>query len=42
MKIFFGKIICSTHEKKCLSTILDNFWKIEFLKEIGQAWTLQK
>ena len=37
MKIFFGKIICSTHEKKCFSTILDNFWKIEFLKEIRQA-----
>ena len=21
-KIFFGKIICSTHQKKCFSTIL--------------------
>ena len=29
MKIFFGEIICSTHQKKCLSTILGNFWKIE-------------
>ena len=28
-KIFFGEIICSTHQKKCLSTILGNFWKIE-------------
>ena len=33
-KIFFGKIICSTHQKKCFSTILGNFWKIEFLTEI--------
>ena len=41
-KIFFGKIICSTHQKKCSSTILGNFWKIEFLKEYWQALTLQK
>ena len=41
-KIFFGKIICSTHQKKCFSTILGNFWKIEFLKEYRQARTLQK
>ena len=27
-KIFFGKIICSTHQRKCFSTILGNFWKI--------------
>ena len=42
MKIFFGKIICSTHQRKCFSTILRNFWKIEFLKEYRQARTLQK
>ena len=41
-KIFFGKIICSTQQKKCFSTILGNFWKIEFLKEYRQAPTLQK
>ena len=41
-KIFFGKIICSTHQRKCFSTISGNFWKIEFLKEYGQARTLQK
>ena len=29
-EIFFGKIICSPHLKKCFSTILGNFWKIEF------------
>ena len=42
MKILLGKIICSTHQRKCFSTILGNFWKIEFLKEYRQAWTLQK
>ena len=41
-KIFFGKIICSTHQRKCFSTMLHNFWKIEFLKEYRQARTLQK
>ena len=41
-KIFFGKIICSTHQRKCFSTILGNFWKIEFLKEYQQTRTLQK
>ena len=41
-KLFCGKIICSTHQKKCFSTILRNFWKIEFLKEYRQARTLQK
>ena len=38
----FVKIICSTHQRKCFSTILRNFWKIEFLKEYRQALTLQK
>ena len=42
MKIFFGKIIYSTHQKKCLSTILRNFRKIEFLKEYQQARSLTK
>ena len=32
-KIFFGKIICSTHQRKSFSTILRDFWKIELLKE---------
>ena len=41
-KIFFGKMIYSTHQKKCFSTILGNFWKIEFLKEYRQERTLQK
>ena len=41
-KILFVKIICSTHQRKCFSTILGNFWKIEFLKEYRQARTLQK
>ena len=36
-KYFFGKIICSCHLEKCFSTILGNFWKIEFLTEIRQA-----
>ena len=41
-KIFFGKIICSTHQRKCFFTMLRNFWKIEFLKEYRQARILQK
>ena len=41
-KIFFGKIICSTHQRKCFSTMLRNFLKIEFFKEYRQARTLQK
>ena len=40
-EIIFGKIICSTHQRKCFSTILRNFWKIEFLKEYRQAQTLK-
>ena len=41
-KLFFGKIICSTHQRKSFSTTLGNFWKIEFLKEYQQARNLQK
>ena len=41
-KLFFGKIICSTHQRKSFSTILGNFWKIEFLKEYQQARTWKK
>ena len=41
-KIFFVKIICSTHQRKCFSTILGNNWKIQFLKEYRHAPTLQK
>ena len=41
-KIFFGKIIYSTFQKKCFSTILGDFRKIEVLKEYRQARTLQK
>ena len=33
-KIFFVKIFCSTHQRKCFSTILGHFWKIEFLRNI--------
>ena len=36
-KIFFVKIIFSTHQSKFFSTILGNFWKIEILKEYRQA-----
>ena len=41
-KIFFGKIIYSTHQRKFFSTIFRDFWKIEFLKEYRQARPLQK
>ena len=41
-KTFFVKIICSTHQRKCFSTILDKFLKIQFLKEYWQARPLQK
>ena len=41
-KIFFVKIIFSTHQRKCFSTILGNFWKIEIFEEYRQARTLQK
>ena len=41
-KIFFGKILCSTHQKKCFSKLLGSFWKIEFLMENRQPRTLQK
>ena len=41
-KYFLAKFFYSTHQKKCFSTILGNFWKIEFLKEYRQARTLQK
>ena len=41
-KIFFGKIICSTHQRKCFSTILGNFRKILFLKEFSTGADLTK
>ena len=42
-KIFFcGKILCSTHQKKCFYKLLGSFWKIEFLTENQQPRTLQK
>ena len=40
-KIIFGKIICSTHQKKHFYNIWGSFWKIEFLTENWQARTLQ-
>ena len=40
-KIFFGKIICSTHQKKNFFNIWGSFWKIEILTENRQARTLQ-
>ena len=41
-KIFFGKILFSTHQKKCFYKLLGCFWKIEFLTENPQPRTLQK
>ena len=41
-KYFFGKILCSTHQKKCFYKLLGSFWKIEFLTENRQPGTLQK
>ena len=41
-KILFGKIICSTHQRKCFSTILGNFWKIDFLTKISTGADLTK
>ena len=35
-KIFFGKIICSTHQRKSFSTIFRDFWKIEFWRNIDR------
>ena len=40
-RIFFGKIICWTHQKKHFYNIWGSFWKIEFLTEYPQARTLQ-
>ena len=40
-RIFFGKIICWTHQKKHFYNIWGSFWKIEFLTEYRQARTLQ-
>ena len=37
-----GKILCSTHQKKCFYKLLGCFWKIEFLTENPQPRTLQK
>ena len=42
LRKYFWQIICSPHQKKCFSTILGSFWKIEFLTKIRQARTLQK
>ena len=35
-KIFFGKIICSTHQRKCFSTMLRNFGKLNFWRNIDR------
>ena len=35
-KIIFGKILCSTHQKKFFYKLLGSFWKIEFLTENRQ------
>ena len=40
-KIFFGKIICSSHQMKHFYNIWGSFWKIEFLTENQQARTFQ-
>ena len=36
-KIFHVKIICSTHQMKFFWTIVGNFWKIEFLRNIDRC-----
>ena len=41
-KYFFGKILCSNHQKNFFYKLLGSFWKIEFLTENGQPRTLQK
>ena len=41
-KIFFGKIICSPHQRRCFSTILRDFWKIEFFEGISTGADLTK
>ena len=41
-KIFLGKILYSTHQKKCFYKLLGCFWKIEFLMENPQPRSLQK
>ena len=41
-KIFFGKILCSTHQKKCFYKLSGSFRKVEFLTENPQPRTLQK
>ena len=42
LKNIFGKIIISTYQRKCFSTILGIFWKIEFLKGNSTAADLTK
>ena len=42
LRIFFGKILCSTHQKKCFYKLLGSFWKIEFFTKNQQPRTLQK
>ena len=41
-KTFFGKILYSTHQKKCFYKLLSSFCKIKFLTENRQLQTLQK
>ena len=41
-KTLFGKILCSTHQKKWFYKLWSSFWKFEFLTENRQPWTLQK
>ena len=41
-KYFFGKILCSTHQKKLFYKLLGSFRKIEFLTENPQPCPLQK
>ena len=40
-KTLFGKILCSTQQKKCFYKLLGSFWKINFLTENQQPRTLQ-
>ena len=41
-KIFFGKIICSTHQRKCFSTIYAIFGKLNFWRNIDRLTKMVK
>ena len=41
-KIFFGKILCSTQQKKCFYKLLGSFWIIKFFDGKSTAADLTK